>query len=63
VADVQLRCEIDGCTASWTVRNVKLMKTSMDAHRAEFHPAWVKPETKPTMTAYALQYTNRARQF
>jgi len=59
---VQLKCEIDGCTAVWTVASPKQMKKSMDAHRAEAHPGWVKPE--PTaMDAYRLDYSGRARQF
>jgi hypothetical protein len=62
MAPVQLRCGIDGCTAVWTVASPKLMKKSMDAHRAEAHPGWVKPE--PTaMSAYRLDYSSRARQF
>jgi hypothetical protein len=62
MAPVQLSCEIDGCTASWAVASSKLMKKSMDDHRAEFHPDWVKPEPKP-MTPYRLDYSGRGRQF
>jgi hypothetical protein len=62
VAPVQLKCEIDGCTAVWTVASPKLMKKSMDAHRAEAHPNWVKPEPA-AMQPYRLDYSNRARQF
>jgi hypothetical protein len=62
MAAVQLICEIDGCTASWSVAAPRLMKKSMEDHRAEFHPGWVKPEAKP-MTAYRLDYSSRARQF
>ena len=62
MAPVQLKCEIDGCTAVWTVASAKLMKKSMDAHRAEAHPDWVKPE-QPAMQSYRLDYSSRARQF
>jgi hypothetical protein len=62
MAAVQLRCEIDGCTATWTVASPKQMKKSMDDHRRQFHPDWVQPEPKP-MTPYRLDYSSRARQF
>jgi hypothetical protein len=38
------------------------MKKSMDAHRAEFHPGWVKPDPAP-MTPYRLDFSGRGRQF
>jgi hypothetical protein len=62
MASVQLKCEIDGCDSAWSVASPKLMKKSMDDHRAEFHPNWVKPEPKP-MVPYRLDYSGRARQF
>ena len=62
MASVQLRCEIDGCTATWSVASAKMMKKSMDQHRQQFHPDWVKPEPKP-MTPYRLDYSSRARRF
>jgi hypothetical protein len=62
MAPVQLSCEIDGCTATWSVASPKLMKKSMDEHRAEFHPAWIKPDPAP-MKPYALDYSGRGRQF
>jgi hypothetical protein len=62
MAAVQLTCEIDGCTASWNVASAKLMKKSMDDHRAEAHPGWVKPDARP-MTPYRLDYSGRARKF
>ena len=61
MADVRLKCEIDGCGASWMVRPAQ-MKKSMADHRAKFHPDWVQPEPKP-MTPYRLDYSGRARQF
>jgi hypothetical protein len=63
MAAVQLSCAIDGCDSTWSVASAKHMKKSMDEHRAEAHPGWVKPEPTTAMTAYALQYTSRARQF
>jgi hypothetical protein len=62
MAPVQLTCAIDGCTSSWSVASPKLMKKSMDAHRAEFHPGWVKPDPAP-MTPYRLDFSGRGRQF
>jgi hypothetical protein len=62
MAPVQLKCEIDGCAAVWTVASPKQMKKSMDAHRAEVHPGWVKPEPS-SMSPYRLDYSSRARQF
>jgi hypothetical protein len=62
VAAVQLSCEIDGCTASWSVDTAKLMKKSMVEHRLQCHPAWVKPEPKP-MAPYRRDYGGRTRQF
>jgi hypothetical protein len=62
MAPVQLSCGIEGCTAKWSVASPKQMKKSMDQHRAEFHPEWVKPEPAP-MTAYRLDYSRRGRQF
>lgn len=62
MASVQLSCAIDGCTARWTVASPKMMKKSMDEHRAKFHPDWVKPEA-PKMTPYRLDYSGRGRQF
>jgi hypothetical protein len=38
------------------------MKASTEQHRRAFHPGWKQPEPKP-MTAYRLDYSNRARQF
>jgi hypothetical protein len=38
------------------------MKKSMDEHRREFHPAWVKPDPAP-MKPYSLDYSSRGRQF
>ena len=62
MAAVQLRCEIDGCSMSWTVTSPAKMKASMAEHRKKFHPDWVQPEPK-SMTAYRLDYSGRARQF
>jgi hypothetical protein len=62
MAAVQLRCEIDGCGASWTVASPAKMKASVAAHRKEFHPDWVQGEPKP-MNPYRLDYSHRARQF
>jgi hypothetical protein len=62
MAPVQLKCEIDGCTESWSVASPKLMKKSMDEHRAKAHPDWVKPEPA-AMTPYRLDYSGRGRQF
>ena len=62
MAAIQLRCEIDGCGQSWSVASPAKMKASMEQHRRTFHPNWVQPERKP-MTAYRLDYSNRARQF
>jgi hypothetical protein len=59
---VQLKCEIDGCGSTWSVASPRLMKKSMDDHRTEFHPDWIKPEPK-TMTPYRLDYSGRGRQF
>jgi hypothetical protein len=61
MADVQLKCGIDGCGREWAVAQKK-MKESMAEHRRRFHPGWVPPEPKP-MTAYRLDYSGRARQF
>jgi len=62
VAAVQLKCEIDGCNASWSVSSPSKMKASMNAHRREFHPGWVQPPSKP-MSPYRLDYSGRGRQF
>jgi hypothetical protein len=62
VAAVQLKCEIDGCTETWSVSAPSKMKASMAEHRKKEHPDWVQPEPKP-MTAYRLDYSGRARQF
>ena len=62
MAPVQLSCEIDGCTETWSVASPKLMKKSMDEHRVAFHPDWVKPDPAP-MKPYALDYSGRGRQF
>jgi len=62
MAAVQLSCGIDGCGASWTVASPKLMKKSMEEHRRQVHPDWVKPDPKP-MSPYRLDYSSRARQF
>jgi hypothetical protein len=62
MAAVQLKCEIDGCTASWTVSSPARMKASVAEHRKKFHPDWVPGEPKP-MNPYRLDYSNRARQF
>lgn len=62
MASVLLKCEIDGCGASWSVASPKLMKKSMDAHRADAHPGWVKPEPA-AMLPYRLDYSSRARKF
>jgi len=62
MAAVQLRCEIDGCGASWTVSSPAKMKASVAEHRKQLHPAWVQGEPKP-MTPYRLDYSHRARQF
>jgi hypothetical protein len=61
MAVVQLSCVIEGCTSTWTVSSPKLMKKSMDDHRREFHPDWVKPDPKP-MQPYRLDYSGRGRQ-
>ena len=62
MAAVQLSCGIEGCGVSWTVASPKLMKKSMDEHRRQSHPDWVKPDPKP-MSPYRLDYSSRARQF
>jgi hypothetical protein len=62
MAAVRLSCEIDGCKASWSVASAKLMKRSMDQHRQQFHPEWVKPEPKP-MNPYRLADGGRAGPF
>ncbi len=62
MAAVQLKCEIDGCTMSWSVSSPAKMKASVAEHRKAHHPGWVAPERK-TMDAYRLDYSNRARQF
>jgi hypothetical protein len=62
MAAVRMKCEIDGCGASWNVASAKLMKKSMDDHRRKEHPDWVKPEPTP-MTPYRLDYSGRGRQF
>jgi hypothetical protein len=62
VAEVQLSCEIDGCTATWSVASPRLMRKSMGEHRQQCHPGWVRPEPK-RMTPYRLDYGGRARQF
>ena len=62
MAAVQLKCEIDGCGMSWSVTSAAKMKASTEQHRRAFHPGWRPPEPKP-MTAYRLDYSNRARQF
>ena len=61
MAPVQLSCEIDGCVSTWSVASPRLMKKSMDDHRAEFHPGWVKPEPKPA-DPYKLDFAGRGRQ-
>jgi hypothetical protein len=38
------------------------MKKSMDDHRRQAHPDWVKPASK-AMTPYRLDYSSRGRQF
>jgi hypothetical protein len=60
MAEVRLSCEIDGCSETWNVASPKLMKKSMDAHRAEFHPNWVKPDPKP-MDPYRMDFASRGR--
>ena len=62
VAAVQLKCEIDGCTQTWSVSAPSKMKASMAEHRKQFHPNWVAPAPKP-MTPYRLEYSSRSRQF
>ena len=62
MAAVQLSCEIDECNATWSVAAPKLMKKSMDEHRRQCHPDWVKPDPKP-MAPYRLDLGRRARQF
>jgi hypothetical protein len=62
MAAVQLKCEIDGCVASWTVSSPAKMKASMADHRRKAHPDWVRPEPKP-VAPYRLDYSSRARQF
>ncbi len=62
MAPVQLKCDIDGCGASWTVASSAKMKASMADHRKKFHPGWVPGERKP-MNPYRLDYSGRARQF
>jgi hypothetical protein len=62
MAPVQLKCEIDGCTASWSVASAAKMKASVAEHRKKFHPDWVQGEPKP-MNPYRLEYSSRARQF
>jgi hypothetical protein len=57
-----MSCEIGGCGRSWSVSSPSKMKASMAEHRKQFHPEWVQPDRKP-MTAYRLDYSNRARQF
>jgi hypothetical protein len=61
MAEVRLRCDIDGCGASWLVKPAQ-MKRSMAEHRVKFHPDWVQPEPK-TASAYRLDYSSRARKF
>jgi hypothetical protein len=60
MAPVQLSCGIEGCDASWSVASPKLMKKSMDDHRAEHHPGWVKPDAA-TAIPYRLDYSGRGR--
>ena len=60
MAAVQLKCEIDGCGASWSVASPAKMKASVAEHRRKVHPDWVQPEPKP-MTAYRLDYSRRSR--
>ena len=62
VTTVRLSCAIDGCNATWSVESAKLMKKSMDEHRQQCHPDWLKPEPKP-MTPYRRDYGGRTRQF
>ena len=62
MAAVQLSCGIDGCAATWSVASPKLMKKSMDDHRRDVHPGWLKPDAKP-MSPYRLDYSGRARKF
>jgi hypothetical protein len=62
MAAIQLSCEIDGCTETWSVASARLMKKSMEDHRKRAHPNWTQPEPKP-MTPYRLDYSSRARQF
>jgi hypothetical protein len=60
MASVQLHCEIDGCSAIWSVPS-RQMKQSLDDHRTKFHRGWVKPDPKPA-DAYRLDYRGRGRQ-
>jgi len=62
MAAVQLKCQINGCGATWSVASPKLMKKSMDDHRKQAHPDWVKPDPTP-MSPYRLDYSRRGRQF
>jgi hypothetical protein len=62
MAAVQLKCEIDGCGASWSVSSPAKMKASVQEHRQKFHPDWVPPPPK-AMVPYRLDYGGRARQF
>jgi hypothetical protein len=60
MAAVQLKCDINGCGASWSVASPAKMKASVAEHRKKVHPDWVQPEPKP-MTAYRLDYSRRSR--
>jgi hypothetical protein len=62
MAPVQLRCDIDGCGATWTVASPAKMKASMADHRKKEHPDWVQPAPK-AMAPYRLDYSGRGRQF
>ena len=61
MAQVQMTCGIDGCTATWSVAPSQ-MKKSVEEHRRRFHPGWTPPPPKP-MNPYRLDYSRRARQF
>jgi hypothetical protein len=60
MANVHVKCGIDGCDAEWDLKPAAMKKT-LDEHRKVAHPGWTPPEKK-LGEPYRLNYFQRGRQ-